>query len=189
MDSDTNRGRQYRVRSWAQRVPEGNMDHLRPTPPASAEEKSSLRSPTRGKFRALIPVRKKRPSASPAHQHVDSGGSPAPEDARNRVATQQVDSDQASVSQLGKEHLDSIPTDLVALQPSSTNVFWPEDLLAPDFPDLRILTFGYESAYTQFLGSVSQNNVFTLSRNLLTSPVNVRASNVSVRNEFIKLPH
>ena len=61
-------------------------------------------------------------------------------------------------------------------QPSmpSRTVFWPRDLLAKDFENVRILTFGYESAPT---GS-SQSNLFSLSKNLLVKVENERLENV-----------
>lgn len=61
-------------------------------------------------------------------------------------------------------------------QPSmpSRTVFWPRDLLAKDFENVRILTFGYESDPT---GS-SQSNLFSLSKNLLVKVGNERLENV-----------
>ena len=34
--------------------------------------------------------------------------------------------------------------------PSSGRCFWPADLLARDFPDVRVLTYGYESQVARF---------------------------------------
>ncbi|KAH8802290.1 hypothetical protein F5882DRAFT_514259 [Hyaloscypha sp. PMI_1271] len=47
--------------------------------------------------------------------------------------------------------------------PPRAKIFWPRDLLAPDFEDVRILTFGYESNPAHS----AQNNLYTLSKNLL----------------------
>ncbi|KAF5536867.1 hypothetical protein FMEXI_10162 [Fusarium mexicanum] len=47
-------------------------------------------------------------------------------------------------------------------------VFWPVDLLSRDFPDSRILVFGYDSKITKYLtGSVSENSVFSHAKDLL----------------------
>jgi hypothetical protein len=49
-------------------------------------------------------------------------------------------------------------------------VFWPEDLLAEDFKDARILTYGYDSRVSQFFkGSANQNNVSAHGRSLLNA--------------------
>ncbi|KAF5572881.1 hypothetical protein FPCIR_14158 [Fusarium pseudocircinatum] len=47
-------------------------------------------------------------------------------------------------------------------------VFWPVDLLSKDFPDSRILVFGYDSKITKYsTGSVSENSVFSHAKDLL----------------------
>ncbi|KAF5575081.1 uncharacterized protein FSUBG_13957 [Fusarium subglutinans] len=47
-------------------------------------------------------------------------------------------------------------------------VFWPVDLLSRDFPDSRILVFGYDSKITKYsAGAVSENSVFSHAKDLL----------------------
>ncbi|KAG4268205.1 hypothetical protein FPRO04_12597 [Fusarium proliferatum] len=47
-------------------------------------------------------------------------------------------------------------------------VFWPVDLLSKDFPDSRILVFGYDSKITKYsAGTVSENSVFSHAKDLL----------------------
>ncbi|KAF4944299.1 hypothetical protein FGADI_12783 [Fusarium gaditjirri] len=47
-------------------------------------------------------------------------------------------------------------------------VFWPIDLLSKDFPDSRILVFGYDSKITKYsAGAVSENSVFSHAKDLL----------------------
>jgi len=50
--------------------------------------------------------------------------------------------------------------------PGGEVVFWPGDLLKPDFPKARIMTFGYD---TKMFGSaaVNQGDIFSHSKNLL----------------------
>ena len=63
---------------------------------------------------------------------------------------------------------------------SSKVVYWPEDLLATDCTDMRILTYGYNSQVTKFFGTVPHHNLYTLGRNLLRSVADKRASFVSL---------
>jgi hypothetical protein len=46
-------------------------------------------------------------------------------------------------------------------------VFWPKDLLMADFPNARILTFGYNTVVTQGYEATSQGTIFSHARNLL----------------------
>jgi hypothetical protein len=50
------------------------------------------------------------------------------------------------------------------------HIFWPEILLAHDFQQLRILTYGYDSHVSNFFrGPANQNNIFGHGRSLLTA--------------------
>jgi len=42
---------------------------------------------------------------------------------------------------------------------STENVYWPKDLLGPDVPHVRILTFGYDAKVENALDRVGQNNI------------------------------
>lgn len=53
-------------------------------------------------------------------------------------------------------------------------VFWPRDLLPEDVNDVRVMTFGYYSNP----GGSSQDNLYTLSKNLLADLANERISAV-----------
>lgn len=46
-------------------------------------------------------------------------------------------------------------------------VFWPRDLLKDDFPNARIMTFGYNTAIMQSYRPVDQGNIFSHAKNLL----------------------
>ena len=53
-------------------------------------------------------------------------------------------------------------------------VFWPGDLLPHDVPDVRVLTFGYYSNP----GGSSQDNLYTLSKSLLSQVSDERMNSV-----------
>jgi hypothetical protein len=46
-------------------------------------------------------------------------------------------------------------------------VFWPKDLLKEDFPNARIMTFGYNTRITQGYHATHQGNIFSHARDLL----------------------
>jgi hypothetical protein len=56
--------------------------------------------------------------------------------------------------------------------------FWPK-ALAVDFPDARILTYGYDSDITHFFKVANQNNITTHARGLLSAVQAERISCVS----------
>lgn len=59
-------------------------------------------------------------------------------------------------------------------------VFWPADLLPNDCPDARILTFGYNSTITSFVGdTVNQNHPSANAKNLLYALSRRREETVS----------
>jgi hypothetical protein len=55
-------------------------------------------------------------------------------------------------------------------------VFWPRDLLHKDVKDARVMTFGYYSNP----GGSSQDNLYTLSKNLLGKLANERTNAVGL---------
>jgi hypothetical protein len=63
---------------------------------------------------------------------------------------------------------------------SRGGVYWPTQLLARDFPDARIMTFGYDADVTRLLGPVSQNNVRDHAANLIADLAAIRAQDGSV---------
>lgn len=57
----------------------------------------------------------------------------------------------------------------------SPDCFWPEDLLARDFPNIRILTYGYDSNVTHYLkGAANQMTITQHARTLLQKLVDER---------------
>lgn len=53
--------------------------------------------------------------------------------------------------------------------------YWPRDLLPRDFPNARVLTYGYDSHVSHFFrDTASQNNIITLGRDLLHNLVAYR---------------
>lgn len=130
--------------------------------PASAEivpsKLSVLKDKTSSKIKSLVRKKSPQPDATTTE---GSTTSPAVEP-ETTVPTDGVEASGTTIED---------PAD----QPSiSRTVFWPRDLLAKDFENVRILTFGYESDPT---GS-SQSNLFSLSKNLLVKVGNERLENV-----------
>jgi hypothetical protein len=56
-----------------------------------------------------------------------------------------------------------------------TEVYWPYGLLRKDYPDARILAFGYDADITQFWGPASSNRVSNHAENMLGSLSRLRA--------------
>ena len=55
------------------------------------------------------------------------------------------------------------------------DTYWPRDLLPYDFPNARVLTYGYDSYVSHFFrDTASQNNIITLGRDLLHNLVTYR---------------
>ena len=55
------------------------------------------------------------------------------------------------------------------------DTYWPRDLLPHDFPNARVLTYGYDSHVSHFFrDTASQNNIITLGRDLLHNLVAYR---------------
>ena len=50
---------------------------------------------------------------------------------------------------------------------SKNGVFWPKDLLSRDVPNVRIITFGYDSGIVRFFGRVSQNQIHDHAKTLI----------------------
>jgi hypothetical protein len=51
---------------------------------------------------------------------------------------------------------------------SDAEIFWPVDLLPEDCPNVRLLTWGYESNISRFFsGPANQNTIFAHARDLL----------------------
>ena len=48
-----------------------------------------------------------------------------------------------------------------------TSVFWPQDLLADEIPNARLLTFGYSSAPLEIFAAANRNNIKHYAQNLL----------------------
>lgn len=63
------------------------------------------------------------------------------------------------------------PLSTVSESSIDQGVFWPRDLLPEDVEDVRVMTFGYYSNP----GGSSQDNLYTLSKNLLGKLTNERA--------------
>ena len=60
-------------------------------------------------------------------------------------------------------------------------VFWPKDFLPEDCPDCRILTWGYDSHVSRFLGGpANQNSFFDHAKNLLYAIDRERTHSVSL---------
>ncbi|KAL4795260.1 hypothetical protein BDV19DRAFT_175616 [Aspergillus venezuelensis] len=51
---------------------------------------------------------------------------------------------------------------------SSGRCFWPADLLALDFPDVRVLTYGYESQVARFFSTLNLSTITQHSQDLLS---------------------
>jgi hypothetical protein len=63
---------------------------------------------------------------------------------------------------------------------STTDVFWPADLLPTDCPSARILTWGYDSNPSNFFsGPTNKGHVFTYAKDLLYALARERRDSVS----------
>lgn len=50
----------------------------------------------------------------------------------------------------------------------TSNLFWPKDLLAKDFPNARVLTYGYDSQVTKFFkGPANQSGILAHGESLM----------------------
>jgi hypothetical protein len=64
---------------------------------------------------------------------------------------------------------------------STTEVFWPADVLPLDCPGARILTWGYDSNASNFFsGPANKGNVFTYAKDLLYELARERRNHVSI---------
>lgn len=59
---------------------------------------------------------------------------------------------------------------------SSSEVFWPQDLLPNDRPDVRILTWGYDTVVTKGWQRANKNNLFAHAKDFLYALERVRPS-------------
>jgi hypothetical protein len=59
-------------------------------------------------------------------------------------------------------------------------IYWPSALLPKDFPDARILAFGYDADITQFMGPASSNRVADHAENMLGALSRLRAKTDTV---------
>ena len=76
--------------------------------------------------------------------------------------------------QTTKDEQTSVPSQ------TSSEIFWPADLLPRDCSNARILTFGYESHVASFFGgAVNQNNLSANAKNLLFALTRSRKDCVS----------
>ena len=109
-------------------------------------------------------------------KHLVRSKSPRSEQATTERSTGSTAAGPETAAPTGSVVASHAIAEVPAAQPSppSRNVFWPRDLLAKDFGNLRILTFGYESDPR---GS-SQSNLYSLSRNLVVKLGNERLRNV-----------
>ena len=60
----------------------------------------------------------------------------------------------------------------------STSVFWPKDLLAEDIPNVRIISYGYESEVLKMFtaaSSANKNNIFQHAQNMLADIQRIRS--------------
>lgn len=64
---------------------------------------------------------------------------------------------------------------------SKNNVFWPRDLLSRDFPDVRVITFGYDSVVVGPRGRVGQNQIHDHAKALIADLQRCRKNGEEVR--------
>lgn len=132
-------------------------------PKASAEPKPTLVDRVKGFFR----------SSSPAAATTD--GTVAHVQPVDQLSSEEGSTGDTTV----EEEVHSLDQGNAQEGPPPKVVFWPEDLLAKDFPDLRVLTYGYDSQVWKFFGTVPHHNLYTLGRSLSTSVANSRTLCVS----------
>lgn len=59
--------------------------------------------------------------------------------------------------------------------PNSTSVFWPRDLLPEDVPNVRIISYGYESEVLKMFATANTNNLFQHAQNMLADIQRIRS--------------
>jgi Putative serine esterase (DUF676) len=75
------------------------------------------------------------------------------------------------------------------LKGSSTNVFWPRDLLAPKLTQARIYTWGYDADIKKAFGATSQSNIFNHSTQLMTDIADEQAEGSLPHRRIIFVAH
>ena len=58
---------------------------------------------------------------------------------------------------------------------NSTSVFWPTDLLPEDVPNVRIISYGYESEVLKMFASANTNNLYQHAQNMLADIQRIRS--------------
>ena len=64
---------------------------------------------------------------------------------------------------------------------SKNGVFWPKDLLSRDVPNVRIITFGYDSGVVRFFGQAGQNQIHDHAKTLISDLRRCRKRGEDVR--------
>jgi hypothetical protein len=57
----------------------------------------------------------------------------------------------------------------------SSSVFWPRDLLPADVPNVRIVSYGYQSEVLKMFAAANKNNIFQHAQNMLADIQRVRS--------------
>jgi hypothetical protein len=65
---------------------------------------------------------------------------------------------------------------------ADNGTLWPEQLLAKDVPNARIITFGYDSSIVNVFGQVSQNGMKDNANNLCAQLAAIRSDTNTVRS-------
>ena len=137
------------------------------SPKSSAEPQSTFLSRIQGKAAAV--VRSIKPTFATMNATLPDAQS----------ASESVDAeDDPEEPNPGEEgHTDQeVPQEV----PLAKDVYWPKDLLANDFSDSRVITYGYDSRVNQLFGTVPHYNLLVLGRNLLRNVADQRISCVGV---------
>lgn len=69
---------------------------------------------------------------------------------------------------------------------TSSRTLWPRDLLSKDFPNARIITWGYDSNVVNFFAPSSKNSLFGHANNLLTDVATLRDTRDKVNPYLFK---
>ncbi|KAK4213297.1 het-eN, partial [Rhypophila decipiens] len=72
---------------------------------------------------------------------------------------------------------------------SHKGVYWPTQLLSLDFPNVRVMSFGYDADVTRLLGPVSKNSVRDHAASLIGDLASIREGDGSKTHPIILIAH
>jgi hypothetical protein len=143
--------------------------------------RSRSSTPQRGESANRVEIGADNPVASQASTPATEGGETVNREDVTGNSTPQVSTPVTQEGEPGTRGRNAAPitpqapTSAATSEAPKSKIFWPRDLFAPNFKDVRVLTFGYESNPAHS----TQNNLYTLSKGLLSRLESERVNCVS----------